>query len=290
MGLLVRLLLGFAPWLLVAAAPGAAQGTVEGNLQLGDETVPISHVYARQARPSAASSEPGPVIVMLTDRAPPPEVRASRRAFSAAVREGRLRGALLLLEPEPRFVLLAPGDIQVDTRLPDVFERLTLSDLRQENGTVSGRLQMTEPDELPVGDDGETFTYRVDARFSVPVEPAPRPTATLTGEAARSSPEAEAALRLLQVVHSGSLAEVQAALHPGHSSLRQLSGEEAQFALAVAREFMPAPATFRQSIEQIRIYGDHAVLAARDGDVTTTIAIRRDGETWKLAEVPAAND
>jgi hypothetical protein len=292
MRVLARLLFFLAPLLVVAVPPAAAQGMIEGTLQIGSDTVPLTHVYARESVPRPGSDEAAHVIILMTDRPAPPEVQASRRAYYAAAREGRIRGALLVLEPDPRFVLFAPGGAQIDTEVPDVFERISLSDLRRDGASVSGQLQMTEADELPFGDDGSTFIYRVDARFSAPVVAAPRATATLTGMAARDSPQAQAAERILEVIHRGSVAEVQRVLLADHPAWSQLGSGDVEFALAMMREFLPAPATFRQSIERITVYDDLAVISARDADgiTTTTVSLRRVGDEWKMAQTPIAND
>ena len=287
---LVRLILSMAACLFALAAPATAQGTIEGSLQLDSETVPLTHVYARQAAPGAGSGGRGNVIILMTDRPAPPEVQASRRAYDAAAGEGRIRGALLVLEPEPLFVLVAAGGNQVRTPLPDALEHIALSDLRLEDGRVSGRLQMAEPDQLSAGDNGETFTYRINATFDAPIDLGAQPTATLTGEAARSSAEARAAVRLLEVIRTGSVADVQRSVEPRNQSWSQMSAEDAAMAVAMIQAFVPDPATFLQSIQEIRLYGDLASIAAREGDVTTTLSIRRVGDQWMLTQGPVPND
>ena len=81
MGLLTRLLICLA-LLPFALSPAAAQGTVEGTLEMNGETVPITHVYAREAIAPASSDAPGHVIIMMTDRPAPPELRASLKRLA----------------------------------------------------------------------------------------------------------------------------------------------------------------------------------------------------------------
>jgi hypothetical protein len=294
------LVTGMGPWLarcvatawliLAGAAPAPAQGTVEGSLELAGERVPISHVYAREGRPRPGSGEPPDVIILMTDRPAPPEVVASRQAYYAAASTGRIRGALLVLQPDPRFVLFAPGGSRVDTAVPDRLERLTLAALRRENGTVSGHLRMSEAGELAYGQAGAPDSYRVDLRFSAPVAPAPQPREVLTGEAARNSPQAAMALRALRILQTGSVAELRAAFHPDHS-IWIMSSDDAAAILEIARLMLPAPETFLASIERILVYDDAALVVARDADGGGTIvSLRRDGDAWKFADAPIAND
>lgn len=273
---------------LVGAVPALAQGSVEGSLELAGERVPITHVYAREGRPRPG--ETPHVIILMTDRPAPPEVAASRRAYHAAASEGRIRGALLVLEPDPRFVLFAPGGAYVDTAVPDIFDRLTLSDLRRENGAVSGHLRMSEAGELDYGEAGAPASYRIDLRFTAPIAPAPQPREVLTGAAARSSPQAAMALRGLEIIRTGSLDEMRAAFHPDHPVSTLPSGDEAVAILEAARRFLPAPDTFLQSIESITVYDDAAMVFARDRDGDSRVYLRRDGDAWKFVDAPIAND
>src|SRR5689334_12804463 len=98
MSVLARLVLGLM-LAFAAAVPALAQNSVSGTMQLDNETVTLTHVYARQSVPSPSDARPGHIIILMTDRPAPPEIRASRQAYYAAAREGRIRGALLVLEP-----------------------------------------------------------------------------------------------------------------------------------------------------------------------------------------------
>jgi hypothetical protein len=133
-------------------------------------------------------------------------------------------------------------------------------------------------------------TYTVDVRFRVPVAAAPQPTQVLTGEAARRSPQAAAALGSLRLLRSGTPAQIRAQLHPSHPAWEGLGGERAQAILAMAREMLPPPATFLQSIQRLVVYGDEAVIIARDAEGTTDVSLRLEGGEWKLAASPIPND
>ena len=279
--------------LLAPLAAAEAQGTVQGTVRYDDEAVAMTHVVARQTRPSPTSEEPPHTVVLITDRAPPPAVAGSRQAYYAAAREGRLHGLLIVVEPSgPRLHLFAPGDAVASTSVPDIFRRVQLDDFVHADGWISGHLRTSEPGEFELQGPNPQgpSTYSLDIRFRAPVAPGPRPTETLTGEAARNSPLAEAAARALDTVRTGSLADLRASLHPSHPFRDSLEGEQAEAILAMARDMMPAPAEFRASIERVIVYGDEAVVAARDAEGWSSVSLRREGGVWKLADAPIAND
>jgi hypothetical protein len=266
--------------LLIGAAPASSQGTVDGTVQYGSEIVPMSHVYARETRPSATDDSGPQTVILITDRIAPAEVAASRSAYYTAARLGQLRGLLLSFEPPregARLAILAPGGGADDTSVPDVFDRIELTDLIREGGWVSGHLRTREPVRFTGGETEEPATYTIDLRFRVPVAPAPQPTETLTGEAARSSAQAAAAVRSLNLIRTGTPAEVQASLYPDHPAWDGLGSEQSAAILAAMRERLPAPDAFRASIQRVIVYGDEAVVVAHDADGARTVSLRREG-------------
>ena len=149
---------------------------------------------------------------------------------------------------------------------------------------------MSEAGELDHGEAGAPDSFRVDLRFNAPIAQAPQPIETLTGEAARTSPQAAAALRALHIVRTGSLAEIRAVVHPDEPAWTMLNSEGAAAMLEAARRFLPAPNTFLQSIERVLVYDDAAIILARGSDGQITVSLRRDGDAWKFADGPIPND
>ena len=294
----LRALLAFVAALLLQPGAAAAQATVAGTISYDDVSVPMTHVSARETRPSPHSDRPGDVVILIADRPAPAAIAASRRAYHAAAEDGRIRGLLIVLKPPPdenQVVIFAPGGGVADTRLPDPFERIALTDLVREGGFVSGRLRTAEPVEFVGGGagPGEPVSYAADLRFRAAVVPAPRPTEVLTGEAARRSEQAAVAVEGLRLIHTASVAEiaqVRARLHPEHPPWPGLDSEEAEAILAVARQTLPSPAAFQQSIERVIVYGDDAIVVGRDSAGSSAVSLRRDGGEWKLAAAPLPND
>ena len=280
---------------LVPFAGAAAQPTIEGTIRYDDVSVPMTFVSARETRPSPDSRNPPQIVILVADRPAPADVVASRQAYYAAAREGRIRGLLIVLRPptsETQLVIFAPGGGVADILMPDPFSRVALTELTRDGAFVSGRLRTSEPGEFVGGGGGpdQPQNFAADLRFRVPIAPAPVPTEILTGDAARRSPQAATALRTLQLIRTGSPAEIRARLHPDHPAWAALGNERAAAILAMAREAMPSPATFLQSIQRIIVYGDEAIIVGRDRQGSSEVSLRREAGEWKLAAGAIAND
>jgi hypothetical protein len=280
---------------LIPLGGAAAQPAVEGTISYDDVSVPMTFVSARETRPSPDSGNPPQIVILVADRPAPADVLASRQAYYAAAREGRIHGLLIVLRPptsETQLVVFAPGGGAADIMMPDPFSRVALTEVTRDGSFVSGRLRTSEPGQFVGGGGGagEPENFAVDLRFRVAIAPAPAPTEILTGDAARRSPQAAEALRTLQLIRTGSPAEVRARLHPDHPAWAGLGNAQAAAILAMAREAMPAPATFLQSIQRILVYGDEAIIVARDRQGSTTVSLRRQAGEWKLAAAPIPND
>jgi hypothetical protein len=290
-----RYLAAFIAALLFPLAGVIAQPAIEGTIRYDANSVPMNYVSARETRRPPDGDTPSEIVILVADRTPPADVAASRQAYYRAAREGRIRGLLIALRPPPdeaRLALFAPGGGVGDVLLPDPFSRVELTDLTREGGWVSGHLRTAGPVEFEGGGGGadEPANYSIDLRFRVAVAPAPTPSAILTGEAAQRSEQAAAALRALELIRTGSPEEVRARLDPSHPAWAGLGTAQAAAILAMARRAMPAPATFLQSVQRVIVYGDEAIVVARDRDGRTMISLRRDGGQWKLAASSIPND
>jgi hypothetical protein len=181
--------------------------------------------------------------------------------------------------------IVARGGGVDDAELPDPFSRVELTDLTRGGGWVSGRLRTTEPGEFTGEGDGAggPSQYSIDVRFRVAIVPAPTPSEILTGEAARHSEQSAAALAGLQLLRTGSIAEIRANLHPDNPAWAALGTAQGAAFLAALRRAVPAPETYLQSIQRVVIYGDEAIVVARDSGGTNRVSLRRDGGAWKLA-------
>lgn len=157
MRLLSRLMGLFAVFAGIAFSGAAfAQSTVEGTIAFDGRPVPMTHVYARQARGWSTSDEPGHVKILISDREAPGRVATSQQAYYEAARTAQVQGLILNLEAagRVRLVIFAPGGNMDDTFVPDVLSQLELTDFVRQGDWVSGRLRTTQPRELTPSGEG----------------------------------------------------------------------------------------------------------------------------------------
>jgi hypothetical protein len=284
----------FLTALVLLPGAAAAQGTVEGMLRLDDRAIPITHVYARETRPSPTDDQGPSIVILMTDRPAPAELVASRQAFYRAATAGTIAGVQLILEPRQdrtRVIVFAPGGARDDMMLPDVFDRLALRDLARAGGSVSAHLISAEPLNLLDGAAESPQTYAVDLRFRTQVTPAPQPTRELTGDAARNSAPVAAATRALQVIHTGTLAEIRAQLSIDDPTGAQLAGPRGEEMLRIARQMLPTPAAYVPSVQRVIFYGeDEAIVVSREREGNSTVSLRRQNGVWKQMLTPIPND
>ncbi len=107
---------------------------------------------------------------------------------------------------------------------------------------------------------------------------------------ARSSEQVAAAVRALQLIHGGSAAEIAAQLVPGHPMAEQLAGPQAAQIMEMARELLPAPSAFVPTVERVIVFGDEAIVVARDRQGGTSVSLRRENGVWKMAPGPIPHD
>lgn len=289
--------LGFlAPILLIGVPAWAqSQSSVEGAVTYDAQRVAMTQVYARESRGSPSSTEPPKVVILFADRPAPAKVIGSRQAYYDAATAGEIRGFLLTLDGTPNraaLAIFAQGGAHDDSFVPDVFEEVELIGLKREGAVVSGHLRTKEPQRFSfdVEDPEKPPTYAIDVTFRVPIVLAPKPTQVLTGEAARISEPVAVAHRSLQLIAAGSIAELKTIMMPNHPAFEGLEGPDAKQVLAMARQLLPSPATFKQSVERVILFGDEAVVVSKDKDGSSSVTLRRDGGTWKMAPAPMPGD
>lgn len=280
----------------LVASPAAAQGTVEGAVTYDGRRVAMTQIYARETlrSPLDPSTAPPQVLILIADRPAPAKVVASRQAYYDAARGGELRGFLLTLEaPDkpPRLAIFVPGGYD-DTSVPDIFEQIAVTELKREAGFVSGRLKSSEPREFK-DEEARPDTpraYTIDLRFRVPITPAPKATQLLSGEAARGSEQVTVAQRMLQLLRTGTTAQIKGELTADHPLAEALDSPDSRSMLATARRMLPAAATFPQTVERVVVYGDDAVVVAKDRDGGNSVWLRKVGAEWKVAPARISND
>lgn len=279
---------------LCLSTPAQAQNGVSGTMIVDRAVVLITYVSARVARTRPSSDEPGDIKILLLDRVPTPAVAASQQAYIAAGQGGELPGVLLSLRgnsSEGRLISFQ-GSAELDTSVPDIFQRVLLSDVIRQGRVISGRLHTVEPLEFDGGggEAGDPRSNALDLRFRVDVEPAPLATATLTGADARRSAPVAAAIRSLHALHEGSAADFVREVEADHPLAAQFSSAPAPALLAMIRRQLPPPQAFAASVRQMILFNDEAIVSAGGGGDQITVSLRRRDGVWRLAPNPIPND
>lgn len=292
---MLRYLCLFAAFSLTAWQPASAQDRIAGTISFDGRSVPLTHVHVRQTQPSPTGDGVPQTIVLITDRAAPPQIAASKQAYYTAARAGEITGLLLIFsqpEAKPRLTVFAPGGRLVDTSVPDIFERVTLLELQRDAGSVTGRLTTAEPLEFdytdPVAAGPDTLV--IDVTFAAAVAPVVGPDEVLTGASARQSEAALAAQAFVRMVKQGKASEVLAATaarHPLRAALASGAGEDV---LADMGRWLPDADSFLAGVDRVTRYGNLAAVTSKDPEGSSTVWLERGESAWMVADAPIADD
>ena len=275
---------------LLAAAPAVGQASVEGSVSYDGQSTPITHVSARHVERlpemSGPNVSPRAIKILLADRNAPAEVAASESAFMEAATGGRIQGLVLLIDqPSNQWMILSISRPGGDGTMasggigPPGFE---LSDFQVRDNVVSGRVRTLEPQEF--FPPGNPSTYAFDIRFRAPVAPVVQPVQSLTGDAARRSPQADAVIGYFTMLRSGDLRRIRAEVDARSPLARQLPRDdgEARAMLAQARDYFPAEPAARASIQRVLVYAHHALVVMRSAQGGSLVTVEPAGAGWRV--------
>jgi hypothetical protein len=270
------------PFVLVAALavtlPLAAQqaGTADGTYTVGAKTTKLTYAYAI-AKKGFFDEKKEDILVILSD------VPLSQAALDDPfermhmARDGKLHGLELTVNSDK---LVTSG-----TLLHEAFVKFQGSvsatgmhqfDAKTFDGkTAAGKLSTSRPSDF------QDIAFQYQATFEAPIYRKPPP--TLTGAAAKDSPQAKAVFALYKAALSGDVAAVRKALTA--ESAKVLDGPQAKEAMGFLKATSPDPAT--AEIESVDIKGDKAevvvVVRSKDGKETSTMNVEKVGGQWKVA-------
>jgi hypothetical protein len=287
-------------WKLAAAAVGIAvaatamareRGTVDGALRIGDETVALTHVYAREMRaiPEMVSrGRPAQRLsLLLLDRPLPADGPTAAPFLSQLLAHGQSRGLVVELDPLTGAVIggnavLAPRrDPQVLTQTPGaVF--LRTEGFAVSGGMVRGRIR-SEPDEIVGPDGGPGGSYSFDVSLSAPVEPAPRPVATLEDDRAQASAPAQSFAQFLGAVVAGDVDGVRAGI-ASHRCRSMVTPEVLPQFRAMLLAGRPDAATLLADLRKVYLYETRADLFFESAVGGTAVPMVHEFGAWKLGE------
>ncbi|MBI4559100.1 MAG: hypothetical protein HY706_16065 [Candidatus Hydrogenedentes bacterium] len=261
----------------------------KGTLKVGDETIPLTHVYALQRDNEEGALDAPELRLLFADREialtllEPPVL--SR--LDAMAREKKLQGVLLRFDPKqsPRevhgTVYHAPANPQESMAFFTLSgEEAGFKSLEVNEGKISGDA-VYEEGEAGSESDVPKFSYRV--TFTAPVQKPTPLSASLKGAEAVKSPQAQAYLAYqdavrkvdFQAAKASSTAEKFKALE----EFVQLVGKDA-FA-EQAKQFVPERAIQEKRITGVYVRGTNATLIVKDETGMQIVTLVEDGGTWK---------
>jgi hypothetical protein len=280
-------------------AQEAAKPGIEGQLLVEGKTIPFTHVYAYKHDNAEGIYDSAKIIkILLADSAVPPNTLHSVFRPMELVRQGKLHGILLEVDPAKSEgfsgrLLYEWKDKNIPAPSFTVLnhEEHRFTDFKFADGWVSGTVRMTKPDEHGSFEvDGKPVTYQYNATFRVKVEAPPPVTATLTGEKARSSPLVKPILAYHAAGKRGDMAAIRKIAPPEmlqrFEEMKKQMGEKE--AMKMFREFWknaPPTETLRKQITKIVVRGDRASVIVKEKDGTSWMTLVRQNGVWKLTDM-----
>jgi len=198
---------GAAVVLTATASPVSAQasGSVSGTFTAGGATATLRHAYAQLQKDDsdAAKTE---IHLFLTDVPLSPEALDDWWVRTRMAREGKLRGVELVIDAATRQPDSALLYHKAFSGTMSVSGSNRLEAKAFTKNLIAGRVF------LPRTTDSQNRPLAYDVTFRTAIRPLPVP--TFTGEAARNSAPAKAALAFFAACRAGNVAAIKAYLPP----------------------------------------------------------------------------
>lgn len=281
-------------WLFAAVLPAAAQesGAVQGALTLGQEQIPLTHVYAREVQQLPEMALEGrplhQIAVIVTDRPIPDSMPKTSFAISQMASAGEIRGLTVDLDAATGAILGGNAYLGAEY-FPQFFSQTGGSSFFQvggfslAGGELRARLRSAEPQEL-LGSEGAASTYGFDATVTAAVAPAPQLLQTLEGDAAQKSEPSAAFKRFLDALAAGDVAAAKAGIVANHPGQGMMTAEGLpQVKIMLLAGYADANA-FLADLKKVFLYETRAILffSARDGSSATSMTMALEDGAWKL--------
>jgi len=272
-GTLVLALLG-----LCLALPALSQsaGKADGSYTVGDKTTNLTYAYA-MAKKGFFDETKEDVTVILSDVALSPSALADQFERMHMAADGKLHALELTVNSEKQ--------VTSGTLLHEAFAKyqgsVSVAGMHQfdaktfDGKTIAGRLSTSRPSDF------QKIAFRYSATFEAPIYRKPPP--TMSGAAAKDSPQAKAVLAFYKAARSGDMAAVKKTMTA--ESAKVFDGPQAKEALDFLKASSPEPA--RAEIESVDVKGDKAdvivVVRSKDGKETSTMNVALVGGQWKVS-------
>ena len=260
------------------ALPGLSQtaGKADGSYTVGGKTTKLIYAYA-MAQKGFFDEKKEDVMVILSDVALAPSALADQFERMHMAADGKLHALELTVNSEKQ--------VTSGTLLHEAFAKYQGSvsvagmhafDAKTFDGkTIAGKLSTSRPSDF------QKIAFQYSATFEAPIYRKPPP--TMSGAAAKDSPQAKAVLAFYKAARSGDAAAIKKTMTA--ESAKVLDGPQAKEALDLLKASSPEPA--KAEIESVDVKGDKAevivVVRSKDGKETSTMNVERVAGQWKVA-------
>lgn len=280
------------------SAQNAPTPQCEGSLMVEGKTFALTHVAAfKHDNVEGIYDNAKAVKILLADVDIPPGTLASTFRAAEMVRQGKLHGVMLEVDPAKSGghsgrILHTFASDTVPTVFFTVLNRddHRFTNLKLSGDWLSGTVRMTKPAEHSgFKTDDKPITYQYQATFQVRVETPPPVTATLTGAQARNSPQVKAAMEYYAAGKRGDMATLRRLAPPEmllrFDDMKKQLGEEQ--AMKQFREFWkqsPAPEAYRKQISKVVVRGNQASVIIKEQGGASWLKLTRQNGVWKLTD------
>ncbi len=275
---------------MLGASAAQAVDAVEGALDLGPDTVALTHgaawVESRVPEMRAAGDPDATILVVLTNRAIPANLHQNEGAIAFAAAQGEVEGVILSLDPATGAILngqsLGAPDraIQSPSFAGDPV-RMRIEGFAAADGTVSGRI--VSDGRLPASrlpDDPNPVDYALNARFTLTLPPPPKLEAVFDGPAAKASAPGAAFAAFVAAVDTAQPGRILPLIQPGHPARDFVTASPAEARGSFLGGF--SADVLAAAVAKVYEYDTHATIIVEPGDGTMALDFVKVGGVWML--------
>lgn len=284
-----RLAAGAAACVLAFSNLAFGQATVEGTLTIDGTSVTLKHAYVYYHMNEEKALDSQEIRILLTDSDVPAQylARPVLTRLDSLAREGKFRGVLLRYDP-----LASDREVHgtIYSKPKDAAMSMPFFTLSGDSAGFSSLSFMPHEmsAEVENNNDESTFEdmpkYSYKASFTAPVQEGPELTATLEGQEALESPQAQAALQFQRAMREGKIDAAKAVCTEARAKdidnfIRQIGEDTFR---AQASELVPDPDVYAKQLKTVYVREGYALVVFDEEGGTSSVEVVKQGDAWKL--------
>jgi hypothetical protein len=245
----------------------APRSTAQGILEVGGKKIPLSYAYAVPERNNET-------LIILSDQSLNDKELKDVFERIHRVEADSLHTVEVTIDAKKVPMTVSVRHKALMPRGGGFSSEDTYVSRKSDKGTVAGRFYRKSPGEF----EGVAFTY--DVTFSAPIWREPPP--TYSGEAAKNSPQAKAAIAFFKAGRAGDLEGLKKVVVA--SSIPDLEGPMGKEILEMMK-FSPDPA--KAKITRVDVQGESAEVTfqevTKESTETNTVRLKMEEGKWKVS-------